>query len=546
LDWQITNILAVPSIITSQWTELETIILEKKLAFDWYANLPLNYAWSQYKVLWEAGSLNLVNSEELVVFSWKTSELSADDAEWKAARKAMVEKLKAAYSSTKIANREWIRKLVNVDITDDSMIETVAVAVVNNKINSWMITASKLSVDVPESNTVVDSACTETTSLTLVTDSLVEIANMAESINGWPLDWLYNIYRLIADNSEFWTYWHYGNIEASGIDWWYKWDAWVWKVFKIWNLITFGQAVSSLPTNMFDIDISEDWLTWTSLYQNTNNDLSELYTHEINWESRYFRLIMRGKSHNNYAYLFAWDNIRTWDLSIHEKTTTVCPVDWTCWSANWWDFTTEPTNLCSVWTATVVTDWWAGNSYTWSCQWSGWWSDVSCSGNHIIPPVAIVDQTTRTDLSLSSAIQNEQAGITFISDESVLNNVNNGSLPPLLDWNILNYAYYIHPTYWDQKIVFTVDKPFKIWAMWATRQWSIEPFDDKFTITNLDTNWDYSHVQVWERDRSAEWFELTNKVLPAWKYEFFLNGIRQDSEWYVEAFSEATANPKVK
>jgi hypothetical protein len=47
-----------------------------------------------------------------------------------------------------------------------------------------MITASKLSVDVPESNTVVDSACTETTSLTLVTDSLVEIANMAESING--------------------------------------------------------------------------------------------------------------------------------------------------------------------------------------------------------------------------------------------------------------------------------------------------------------------------------------------------------------------------
>jgi hypothetical protein len=39
----------------------------------------------------------------------------------------MVENLKAAYSSTKIVNREAIRKLVNVDINDDTAVENLAV-----------------------------------------------------------------------------------------------------------------------------------------------------------------------------------------------------------------------------------------------------------------------------------------------------------------------------------------------------------------------------------------------------------------------------------
>ena len=146
IDWQETNILAVPSIITSQWTELETIMSENKLAYDWYSNLPSNYSETQFNHLWEAWSLNLVNNADLLVFKWKTSELSEDTAEWKTARKALVENLKKAYSDTKIASREWIRKLVNIDTTDNIAVENLWISVVNNKINKSTLTTSWISV----------------------------------------------------------------------------------------------------------------------------------------------------------------------------------------------------------------------------------------------------------------------------------------------------------------------------------------------------------------------------------------------------------------
>ena len=126
------NILAVPSIICSEELSLEECVNQKKLAFDGFWNLPSNYAWTQYNHIWEAWSLNLVNKDNLLVYKWKKSDLWADTVEWRVARKAMVEKLKAAYSDTKIASREWIRKLVNVDTTVDSDVERLWVAIMNN------------------------------------------------------------------------------------------------------------------------------------------------------------------------------------------------------------------------------------------------------------------------------------------------------------------------------------------------------------------------------------------------------------------------------
>ena len=119
---------------------------ENKLAYDWYSNLPSNYSETQFNHLWEAWSLNLVNNADLLVFKWKVSELSEDTSEWKTARKALVENLKKAYSDTKIASREWIRKLVNIDTTDNIAVENLWISVVNNKINKSTLTTSWISV----------------------------------------------------------------------------------------------------------------------------------------------------------------------------------------------------------------------------------------------------------------------------------------------------------------------------------------------------------------------------------------------------------------
>jgi len=145
-------LLASPSIICSEGMTVEECLWQNKLAYNWYKNLPSNYKWTQYKLLWEAWSLNLVNNDYLI-FEWNTADLSEDTIEWEAARKTVVEKLKAAYSDTKIASREWIRKLVNVDTTDEVAVKNLWVSIVNNKIKSGMITASKLSVDINDTST---------------------------------------------------------------------------------------------------------------------------------------------------------------------------------------------------------------------------------------------------------------------------------------------------------------------------------------------------------------------------------------------------------
>lgn len=59
--------------------------------------------------------------------------------------------------------------------------------------------------------------------------------------------------------------------------------------------------------------------------------------------------------------------------------------DWACWSDNWWDFSVWPTNLCSVWTPSNQSDWWAWNNYSRTCNWINWWSNASCSATHLQP-----------------------------------------------------------------------------------------------------------------------------------------------------------------
>jgi len=59
------------------------------------------------------------------------------------------------------------------------------------------------------------------------------------------------------------------------------------------------------------------------------------------------------------------------------------PIEnWLCWSDNGWNFTSNPTNLCSAWTASSVTDNGSWNTYTWTCDWINWWTTDSCSANN--------------------------------------------------------------------------------------------------------------------------------------------------------------------
>ena len=157
-----TLILAVPTLFCSEEITLEQCIEEKKLAFNWYSNLPSNYENSRYNHLWEKWNLNLVNTNDYVLFEWDSIVLSRDDDSWKLARKVFINNMKKAYSGTEIADIEAIKKVVDLvtDETDsnynESIIESVAIWVVETSINKRSLTTNKIA---SESSTADTWSC---------------------------------------------------------------------------------------------------------------------------------------------------------------------------------------------------------------------------------------------------------------------------------------------------------------------------------------------------------------------------------------------------
>jgi len=129
--WSTSYVLAIPSIIANSWTTLENIVANKLLAYNWYKNLPFQYAKS-YKIDWETG-LTLVNSWSLIVFSWSISVLSDSTNSWQLARSNLLTNLKTAYINTNISGIWEIAQILNTTSSEES--SNLAKTIVSN--NLW-------------------------------------------------------------------------------------------------------------------------------------------------------------------------------------------------------------------------------------------------------------------------------------------------------------------------------------------------------------------------------------------------------------------------
>ena len=149
----VSYVLAVPSII--KWnttdTDLETIISSKKLTFKGSHNIPSSYSWTLSATNFNDETItdNIINPNELVVFSWDISILndSANIAE----RKTLLTNLQNAYTGTLVSATNSVENIINLDITDDTAIEKLAVTLVNNNLGWAMIVSSGLG-STPPSN----------------------------------------------------------------------------------------------------------------------------------------------------------------------------------------------------------------------------------------------------------------------------------------------------------------------------------------------------------------------------------------------------------
>jgi len=75
------------------------------------------------------------------------------------------------------------------------------------------------------------------------------------------------------------------------------------------------------------------------------------------------------------------------DTVVLNETTKVISTttanNWTCWTDNSQNLTITPTNLCTLWTASSVTDNGVWFTYDWTCDWDNWWTNATCNANHV-------------------------------------------------------------------------------------------------------------------------------------------------------------------
>ena len=412
------TILAAPSIICSEDLTFEECIAQNKLAYDGYKNLPPSFAGTQYKQLWEAWSLNLVNNTaDIVIYEWKKSDLVEDSDAWKLLRRAMVEKLQAAYSSTKIASREWIRRLVNVVIEDDAAVESLWVSIVNNKINSGMITASKLSVE----------SSTTSTSWTQVEENSCSdiLLNNPSSLDGVYTIWWIEVYCDMTNGG--WTRVIYAPNGVSDIPSYSTTMtinddpsvAWVSKAFtaiqgteykfcdKVWDLTQYNSWWSISMQGAMDSWITVHAIDTDTPYLNGTENTTDSW-----WDSA--RLTIFTWTWYDFMYYNAssWSRRDGVNLELNEwSRQNTDNYTWWCWNKHVWVRTTPTYSDCS---ATIQNNYNIPALTHWETQKISKTMDVT-NGTQ-----AYTQDFTCTDGQV--AWSNEVAGAVSCSDWFTLNN----------------------------------------------------------------------------------------------------------------------------
>ena len=488
INWQNMTLLASPSIICSEDLTIEECINQNKLAYDGYSNLPSNFKETQFNHLWEAGSLNLVNKADIVIFDWKTSELSDDTTEWKAARKALVENLKKAYSSTKIANREGIRRLANVDINDDTAVDNLWVAVVNNKIKSGMITASKLSVDI--TNDTIISTWKSCSHIKINNSSATDWIYKIDPENNWTL---YDVYCDMTTDWGGWTLVAFWNEED--IDWYDNTNAW-----KSAGNLNIDKASSQTASFKFS-DTMINTIRWTNgIYR-------------MHWERTWV------PSKDYYLKSFTYNQIASssWGSWMYDSSdfTNVIQTS-THWGRCWVWYRS--------WTPSIIFNHWSGWC-TGSRSWDDWWTlcfDSECSAN----------VSKNKGVKIKMFVKNLEVTPTYSDCTNTITDWY--TVPDMTHWWNQALTKDVNVTWWVETFTNTFtcnDWTYQAWTESSSVICSNTYHDEVWVCTS-----DTKEVQCEETEtpwysRSVLWQVTINYV--SWAWEYAADCAYECTDWYI-------------
>lgn len=108
--WWITYVLGIPSIVISDFSDLDliNIINNKKLVYNSYLGLPQSYSSS----IFDIGEKFDFNPNALVVFTWNINDLKTDEDK----RLLLAKNLQDNYTNTIVSSSVWIRNILSTDI----------------------------------------------------------------------------------------------------------------------------------------------------------------------------------------------------------------------------------------------------------------------------------------------------------------------------------------------------------------------------------------------------------------------------------------------
>ncbi len=156
------------------------------------------------------------------------------------------------------------------------------------------------------------------------------------------------------------------NISSQIVSWWDN-------VPDYWNIVSNTWALSSLNLSVY---------TWSISPDSSNNDKMEVMNvmqNAYTWSSlvgnHTINLILSKNSLKDLAELA--------NSIVLEDSTIKVLNDWICWSDDWGNLFSEPSNFCIYWASWWLVDNWIWNTFDWYCEWTDWWSNTNCSANHV-------------------------------------------------------------------------------------------------------------------------------------------------------------------
>ncbi len=372
--WSISYVLALPSIISSDLsqTDVNQIVSNKNLVFNYYKNLPANYKWTHYIM---TGWVNY-NPTDIVLFKWSILNLSKENEQL-----AFATKLKNVYGNSIFANESDYKvfKKLNPTINPTEAKKTVQSLILNRV--WWIVIPNFINIiNKPTINRYNYIKVTEDS----ISSNTVYWITQDNSNNFWfatvwwwisKFDWRnWNLYTT-ANNSQLPSNTIYWTIKDSNWNIWfatsaglvkYNWTTWI----KYTNASTSGWLISNTVYALTQDSSWSIWV-WTSAWVSKfNGTVWTVYTNAntSGW-----------LANNTVNSITEWNNWEIW-FATNSWVSRFNGTTWTIYntsntSSMIWSNTTRHIIKDTIWNIWVATASWL-SKYNWTI-----WSKFTTSNS---------------------------------------------------------------------------------------------------------------------------------------------------------------------